>query len=144
MGRRRHKAKSPRRQTAREEMRSIVSRVLTESSVRQTDITTALGVKRTSFHRQYVASSEDPVPIDLSDVLILVRHPATAEFARRLLMELLAELDAHQLRGVDLARMAESPLPQHRAIVVNVVRPLAIKLGLTPTFTVSTAEVTPA
>ena len=104
----------------------------------------ALGVKRPPFRRQYLVTQEAAVPIDLSDVLILARCPATAEFCRRLLLELLAELDAHQLRVVDLERMADAPLPEQRERVIRVLRPLAIKLGLTPSFTVSTAEVTPA
>ena len=103
----------------------------------------ALGVVRPAMARQYM--SDEPIaPIDLSDVLVLARCPATAEFTRRLLLELLAELDASQLRAVDLVRMADSPLPEQREMVIRVLRPLAQKLGLTPTFTVSTAEVTPA
>lgn len=126
-------------------MRVIVSRVLTESRIYQPDVAAALGVQRASFRRQYtLGSGENPVPIDLSDLLILLRAPATAEFARRLLLELLSELDAHQLRAVDLERMATSPMPEHRERALRVVGPLAKKLGVGNGFTVSTAEVTPA
>jgi glutamine amidotransferase PdxT len=124
-------------------MRCIVGRVLTESSVRQADLTKALGVHRSVFRRQYTHFEEE-MPIDLSDMLILARAPATAEFAKRLLLELLAELDTHQLRAVDLDRMAESPFPEQRELVIRILRPLAIKLGLVPSFTVSTADVTSA
>lgn len=135
--------KAPQR-TKREEVRcevnAIALRVKSEVSCSYQQIANTLGVDERMARNLFHAPTK--MPLRFADVVALGRDPNTAEFARRLLLAALATLDTQQLRAVDLTRMASSPLPADREIVVSVLRPLAEQLGLVPMNGTSTAEVT--
>lgn len=128
------------RDAARADAARLAARIKSECGCSYRDIADAIGIHHRVVENMFCVG-ERPHHLRFADVLMLGREPATAEFSRRLLLAALATLDPHQLRAVDLQRMAASPMPADREIVVNVLRPLAEQLGLVPSIVMNTAEV---
>lgn len=128
----------------RVEVKRIARRVLAESDVTIETLGAPIGRQRQDMWNVVTPESDRMHPITLDMVLAWSRCPDTQEFARRLLIEMLSQVDAcmdvQKMRLSDLQRFSTSPHLIHNQIAVDVVRDLAERYGLIPANTTTTAE----
>jgi AcrR family transcriptional regulator len=123
----------------RMEVRALVARVYSHSSVSMEKLAAAAGVTRGAIWYLLHAESYDTRPITLELILAWLANPDTQEFARRLLSELISMHDVQQLRLIDLMRYENNTTQS--ALAVTVVKNLAERYGLIPANQTNTADV---
>jgi hypothetical protein len=127
------------------EVKRIANGVFANTPISMETLAETLDSTRMYIWHLLSVESQNFWPITLDMVLAWSRDPDTRDFARRLLIELLAnvdaQIDAQQMRLSDLQRFADSPHTAHNRIAATIVQSLAERYGLIPANTTSTAEV---
>lgn len=126
----------------RVEVKRIANRVHSGTSVTMEELAKSMNTSKMYIWHMFNVDSVKPITLDA--ILAWGRYPETQEFARRVLLEMYAHVDAHmdvsQLRITDIQRFSDSPFLIHNQIAVNVVRDLAERYGLIPANTTNTTE----